>query len=185
MNPTRSTAIDRSIVTRRVRPMTSSNDDAEWRRLGTTRTRRMSDPKPKPPFPIYLCPLPLLSTTRARPRTTINNFTPNHARAHGVQVNASMGGFRACVRDVVRRFSSVRSTAPHCATRISRSRHDDGFLVDDVHGTCPRDATRAWMGVFSFASMGSIARARRRRCRAHGWMDGWMDGWDGVWGLRV
>jgi len=42
-------------------------------------------------------------------------------------------------------------------------------------------ATRRAHGWAYFRSreMGSIARARRRRCRAHGWMDGWMDGWMG------
>ena len=49
---------------------------------------------------LSMSPTPL-KYARARPRTTINNFTPNHARAHGVQVNASMGGLSACVRDVV------------------------------------------------------------------------------------
>ena len=177
MNPTRSTAIDRSIVTRRVRPMTSSNDDAEWRRLGTTRTRRMSDPKPKPPFPIYLCPLPLLSTTRARPRTTINNFTPNHARAHGVQVNASMGGLSACVRDVVVVFR--RSGRPRRTVRRGYPGRATMMAFSSTMSTVRVHATRRAHGWAYFRSrrwVRSRARGDVGVARMDGWMDGWMDG---------
>ena len=133
---------------------------------------------------LSMSPTPL-KYARARPRTTINNFTPNHARAHGVQVNASMGGLSACVRDVVVVFR--RSGRPRRTVRRGYPGRATMMAFSSTMSTVRVHATRRAHGWEYFRSreMGSIARARRRRCRAYGWMDGWMDGWDGVWGLRV
>jgi len=124
---------------------------------------------------LSMSPTPL-KYARARPRTTINNFTPNHARAHGVQVNASMGGLSACVRDVVVVFR--RSGRPRRTVRRGYPGRATMMAFSSTMSTVRVHATRRAHGWAYFRSRRWV-RSRARGDVGVARMDGWMDGWMG------